>query len=228
MITDETFGDHVNCRRKAVLKAAGTSGMLHDIERIRSDLDGAYSRRALGVYLARYGEREIVSSPPSLEAAIEAGARIIIDATAMAGNVRSRIQLIEAAERAGVNGISSYVPVMFVRNDKVTLRDKLLLAFQAHALASVLGGLPAEARIIQGEEYRSRRVRIEPLIERVRELIEEIEVGLARDGPPTLILNGHCNECEFRCACRGIAETTDDLSLLRGLSRGHRTMFASP
>jgi hypothetical protein len=37
---------------------------------------------------------------------------------------------------------------VFVRNDKITQRDKLLLAFRAHALAAVLGTLPAGARII--------------------------------------------------------------------------------
>ena len=218
IITNETLINHLHCRRKAFLKAAGTPGELHDIERVRSDLDGAYIQRALEVYLARYVEREIVRSPPSLEAAIRFGPRIIVDATAAAGNVRSLIQLMERVEDGGGKGIPSYVPVMFVRNDKITQRDKLLLAFQAHALASVLGALPAQARIVHGEEYRALRVRIEPLVGQVRGLIEQIEADLRRDSPPTLTLNGHCNECEFRGACRGIAEATDDLSLLRGLS----------
>ena len=57
-------------------------------------------------------------------------------------------------------------PRMFIRNDKITQHDKLLIAFQAHALASVLGALPAEARIVHGEEYKVRRVKIEPLVVR--------------------------------------------------------------
>jgi predicted RecB family nuclease len=218
IITNETLINHVHCRRKAFLKAAGAPGEVHDIERVRSDLDGAYIQRALEVYLARYVEREIVRSPPSLEAAIRFGPRIIVDATAAAGNVRSLIQLMERVEDGAGKGTPSYVPVMFVRNDKITKRDKLLLTFQAHALDSMLGTLPTQARIVHGEEYRALRVRIEPLVGQVRGLIEQIEADLRRDSPPTLTLNGHCNECEFRGACRGIAEATDDLSLLRGLS----------
>jgi predicted RecB family nuclease len=218
MITDETFGNHLRCGRKAFLKATGQPGELHDIERVRIDLDGAYSRRALGDYLARYGERDIVCSPPSLEAVVGAGVRIIVDAAATAGNVQSRIQLLERAEHGGGTGRLSYVPVMFVRDDKITRRDKLLVAFQAHVLASVLGASPAEARIVHGEGYTARRVKIEPLAGQVRGLIEQIEADLRRDCPPTLTLNQHCNECEFRGACRGIAEATNDLSLLRGLS----------
>jgi len=218
IITNETLINHLHCRRKAFLKAAGTPGELHDIERVRTDLDGAYIQRALKVYLARYVEREIVRCPPSLEAVIRSCPRIIIDATVAAGNVRSLIQLTERVEDRGGKGTPSYVPVMFVRNDKITQRDKLLLTFQAHALATVLGTLPAQARIVHGKEYRALRVRIEPLVGQVRGLIEQIEADLRRDSPPTLSLNGHCNECEFRGACRGIAEATDDLSLLRGLS----------
>jgi predicted RecB family nuclease len=218
MITDRTFGDHLHCGRKAFLKAAGTPGEPHDIERVRTDLDGDYRRRALGDYLARYDERDIVRSPPSLEAAVAAGPRIIIDATTTAGSIQSQIQLMERVEHRGGEARASYVPVMFVRNDKVTQRDKLLLAFQAHVLTPVLGAPPTEARIVHGEEYRTLRVRIESLVGRVRGLIERIGADLGRDSLPTLTLNGHCNECEFRSACRGIAEATDDLSLLRGLS----------
>ncbi len=53
---------------------------------------------------------------------------------------------MERVEDGGGKGAPSYVPVMFVRNDKITQRDKLLLAFQAHALASVLGALPARGQ----------------------------------------------------------------------------------
>jgi predicted RecB family nuclease len=219
MITDKIFGDHLRCGRKAFLKAAGSPGEQHDIERVRNDLDVGYDRRALEGYLARYDKREIVHGPLSLDGSIESGTRMIVDAIATAGNLQTRIQLLERVEHRGGKGVSSYVPVMFVRADKIAQRDKLSIAFQAHVLASVLGGMPAEARFVIGEQYRIQRLGIAPLLERVRELIEQIEADLARTGPPMLTLNGHCNECEFRCVCRGIAEATDDLSLLRGLSR---------
>src|SRR5262249_14572055 len=217
IITNETLINHMHCRRKAFLKAAGTPGEPHDIERVQRDLDGAYIQRALEVYLARYAEREIVRSPPSLGAAIRSGPRIIVNATATAGDVRSLIQLLERVEDGGGEG-PPYIPVMFVPNEKITRRDKLLLAFQAHALASVLGALPAQGRIVHGEEHRTLRVRIEPLVGQVHGLIEQMGADLGREDTPTLTLNGHCGACEFRSPCRVIAEATDDLSLLRGLS----------
>src|SRR4051812_6025863 len=128
IITDQILINHLQCARKMFLKATGILGELHDFERVRIDLDVAYSRRALGVYLARYSEREILRSPPSLKEAIEADPRIIVDVTAAARNVESRIQLIERFERGGGNGVPSLVPVMFTRNDKITQRDKLQVA----------------------------------------------------------------------------------------------------
>src|SRR5262245_27224720 len=144
VITNETLINHLHCRRKAFLKAAGTPGEPHDIERVQRDLDGAYIQRVLEVYLARYAEREIVRSPPSLEAAIRSGPRIIVDAIATAGDVRSLIQLLERVEDGGGEG-SPYIPVMFVRNDKLTQRDKLLLAFQATPWPRCLGRYPPKA-----------------------------------------------------------------------------------
>jgi len=82
---------------------------------------------------------------------------------------------MERVEDGAGKGAPSYVPVMFARNDKITKRDKLLLTFQAHALDSMLGTLPIQARIVHGEEYRTLRVRIEPLVGQVRGLIEQIE-----------------------------------------------------
>src|SRR5262249_25401499 len=42
---------------------------------------------------------------------------------------------------------------------------------------------------------------------------------LQRGGePPRLMLNGHCQVCEFRQRCRKQAEDADDISLLGGLS----------
>src|SRR5262249_49151731 len=149
-----------------------------DIERVRIELDRAYSRRAMGAYLSPYGDRDISRSPPSLEAAIGGGSRIIVDATATAGNVQTRIRLMGRVEHGGGRNAPAYIPVLFVGTDKISQRDKLLLAFQAHALASVQGVLPIEARIIHGEGFRAARVRIEPLVERVRELIEQIEADL--------------------------------------------------
>jgi predicted RecB family nuclease len=219
MVTGETFGAHLHCGRKAFLKATGAAGVRHDIERVRTDLDGDYSRQALRDYLARYGEGDIVRSPPSLEAAVREGPRVIVDATATAGNVQSRVQLMERVEHQGKKAVPAYALVMFVRNGKITQQDKLRLAFQAHALTAVLGALPAGARIVYGEERRILKVKIEPLVGKVRGLIDQIEADLGRDSPPTLTLNGHCNECEYRATCRGVAEATDDLSRLRGLSR---------
>ena len=211
--------EHLQCDRKMFLKTAGTRGELHDIERVRIDLDRAYVQRAREVYLARYVEREIVRSPASLKEAIGAGPRIIIDSTTTADNVQSRIQMMQRVEPRTGTGVPAYVPVMFVPNSKITQGDKLLLAFQALAVSSVLGALPIEGWLVHGQEYKRLRVKVEPLVGRVHELIARIAADLGKRDPPTLTLNDHCHECEFLAVCRRAAEATDDLSLLRGLSR---------
>jgi hypothetical protein len=59
---------------------------------------------------------------------------------------------------------------------------------------------------------------LEPFIEQVRRLVPQIEAVTAGKDAPTLTLNRHCGECEFRGVCQSAAEGMDDLSLLRGMS----------
>ncbi len=62
------------------------------------------------------------------------------------------------------------------------------------------------------------RVRLDSLVEEVRRLVASIEADKKGEVVPILTLNRHCAACEFRNQCQAVAEQTDDLSLLRGLS----------
>jgi predicted RecB family nuclease len=219
VITNDIFLSHLNCERKAHLQAAGLSGERSDFEAVQLGLDRVYQQQALAAFLGRYGQAEILRDPPSLDAPLRGQHRVIVNATAEADGVRTRIHALERVGEAGSRNAPAYAPVLFVRNEKVTRRDKLLLAFNALALSAVQGGLPPVARIVHGSGQKVLRVKVEPLLGEVRKLLEEIRALRAEANPPRVTLNGHCNVCEFRTACRRVAEEADDLSLLRGMSQ---------
>ena len=112
-----------------------------------------------------------------------------------------------------------FAPVLFILNETVSPADKLLLAFNALVLFSVQGVLPPIGKIVHGSTYKVLKCKIEPLVGKVRKLVAEIRIAQTEGtAAPRVRLNGHCNVCEFRAACQRLAEETDDLSLLRGLS----------
>jgi predicted RecB family nuclease len=217
MITDRTFLSFLSCRRKAFLQTAGSPGEQPDIERVQVHLDALYRQRALETFLGAYQPSDVVVDPPSW-AAIRGAPRIIVSVTV--GNNDLQAQLHAAEQIAGQGGPSAatYAPVFFVRANHVTRSDKMLLAFQALALASVQGAVPPVAKLIHGDGRKVMKVKVEPLLGEVRRLLGEIRAAQAAPAAPRVTLNSHCSACEFRALCRQAAEASDDLSLLRGLS----------
>src|SRR5207245_471604 len=67
--------------------------------------------------------------------------------------------------------------------------------------------------------------RLSPEPRTAERLLREVEQ--ARDaGPPLLILNDHCQVCEFRRRCHEQAVREDNLSLLRGLGEKEVSGYA--
>src|SRR5947209_2230657 len=106
MISNEIFVSHLLCRRKAFLKQAGRSGEAAEVERVQAQLDKTYTRTALDWFLARHGAGEVLRDPPALDTALQSRARFIVGATARAGNLYSRLDLVERQEEESEEGAS--------------------------------------------------------------------------------------------------------------------------
>ena len=110
-------------------------------------------------------------------------------------------------------GAFYYVPVMFSANGKVSTEDRMVLAYKGHILESIQSRRPEFGRVIHGDIFI--KVRIVDQIEKARKIVADIKKGEAN--PPRLILNRHCQICEFASTCRIKAVEKDDLSLLAGI-----------
>src|SRR6266568_2743974 len=116
----------------------------------------------------------------------------------------------------------NFVPVLFLPWDKLDLSDSLLLCFGALALSQATGILADIGTLIYGDGHRHRTVRIGDHVVRTRHAIEAIRATrLSRELPP-LILNRHCDVCDFQPRCRGLAIEHDDLSLLTAMTDKER------
>jgi len=215
MISNEVFVSYLACRRKAFFKQAGQSGEKHDFEHVQVQLDKSYKDAGLDRFLSQRPKGKVVRAPDSLATAIESGAWFIVGATAQAGSISSRLDLVE---RLDGGEKPSYAPVLFLHNHKVTKDERLLLAFQALALSLVQGTVPVVGKIVCGSDHRLVRVRFDSLVGEVGQLVANIEADTKCEVAPTLTLNRHCSACEFRKDCQAVAEQTDELSLLRVLS----------
>src|SRR5262249_20333702 len=118
-------------------------------------------------------------------------------------------------------------PYRFQFANKVVKNDKLMLAFDALQLSAAVGRQVSLGKIIHGDGHVRLKVRLSSLTTEVRKRITEVTSLLSNDKPPDLVLNRHCNQCEFRERCRKVAMEKDELSLLSGMSEKERTKLHS-
>jgi predicted RecB family nuclease len=117
---------------------------------------------------------------------------------------------------------AQFIPYRFNFFNKVTKNDKLLLAFDALALAKIVGREVSFGKIVHGDRGNMLNVNLSALVREVQKHIANVTAILAESSPPELILNPHCKQCEFQARCHDVTKQKDDLSLLSGMSEKER------
>jgi predicted RecB family nuclease len=153
--------------------------------------------------------------------------QLAVDLHVEAGTIESRIHAVERLPPQGRCQPARFIPIRFTFFNKLTKDDRLMVAFDALALSEVLGRDVSLGKIIHGDKHASVKVKIPRLLPQARKISEKIAALLASASPPDLILNRHCEECEFRNRCRQRALEKDDLSPLGGMSAKERQKFRS-
>jgi predicted RecB family nuclease len=221
-ITDEIFRIFLNCEIKSYRKSLGDVGPQRElIEWERSRLDD-YKQKCLVKLRSNIAGYECLidaSSPQVLE---NSKHRLIVDCVLQTQGLQSHIHALERSTAPIKKKQSPFIPIRFFPNEKITKQDKLLLAFDALALATASGKMPQFGKIIHGSEQRVMKIELAGLLEMTKIVVSKITAQQASPTSPQLILNKHCTECEFQPQCRQIAIEKDELSLLSGISEKER------
>ncbi|MCF7847236.1 MAG: IS66 family transposase [Kiritimatiellales bacterium] len=141
--------------------------------------------------------------------------------------VESHIHAIERVPPDDKGKAVQCIPIRFIFINKLGKDDKLMLAFDAHALSKSLKRSIGLGKIIHGDKHATRRIKLPPLATEVQRSLTRISEILSSSSPPDLVLNRHCAECEFQSRCRRIAEEKDDLSLLARMNGKERKKLNS-
>jgi predicted RecB family nuclease len=115
-----------------------------------------------------------------------------------------------------------FVPILLSPWDKPSPSDSLLVCFGALALSQATGVLPDTGKLICGDGYCQRTVKIEKHVAQTRQIIDEIGTSWQGRTQPPLVLNRHCAVCDFQQRCRNLAIERDDLSLLTAMTSKER------
>jgi len=106
------------------------------------------------------------------------------------------------------NSINS--PVFITHKNKISKEDKALLAFRGLILERMQNRSQEYGLIIYGNQRKTTKVKIAKLVVEVRRTIEKVKTSI--EDPPQMIINQHCQICEFNESCREKAIKDDNLS----------------
>ena len=86
--------------------------------------------------------------------------------------------------------------------------------------------MPSSGIIWHGKECRTTRVRLNGDLRKTERLLREVKEMVNAQSPPKLMLNEHCQVCEFRQRCNNQAVQEDNISLLRGMGEKEIKRYA--
>jgi predicted RecB family nuclease len=222
VITDAIFAAFLNCETESYLKFSGGLDSSNEFIDWRREVTEDYRRRCRSQCRSIFPEQADFPQASSLEDLKNTNLRLVLDCTIETSQFRSRVDAFERVNRRSNEKYEGYIPIRFVPNEKLTRHDKLLLAFDALTLGEALGKAPPFGKIVHGAQQRIVKVKLATLFATVRSVIEKIFSQAEAHQPPQLILNKHCEECEFNSSCRQIALEKGDLSLLSRVNKLER------
>src|SRR5262249_36128593 len=121
----------------------------------------------------------------------------------------------------------NYVPVLYSASNKLDESDRLTICFGAMAVAQMTGTeLSRIGQIIFGDIGRTKQVNAsEHVVRKAKRTVDQLIKDCESDELRPIVLNKHCQICDFQARCRGIAVNREDLSLLATMTEMERQKF---
>jgi predicted RecB family nuclease len=215
-ITREVLEAYLHCRVKGHLKQTGEQGTCSDYEIVFGELRADVRRKAIERILNDPTGGKVIRNTPLTATAMKSGPTFVLDAIFENDVFALRIDGLRKVDGPSKLGNYHYVPMLFHDGGAVRKEQRLLLDLCGLLLSRVQGHTPGYGIVWHGQECRATKVRLSADPRKAERLLRDVQQTQVAE-PPQLVLNDHCQLCEFRGRCHEQAVQDDNLSLLRGL-----------
>jgi len=218
VITDQLLIDHLQCSSKSYLRLRGRSGPATEYSALCSRLDARY-RASASQWLAAQSATGGVSrfGGSRLEDRATADA-IILEAAGVADGLEANFDGLQRTPGDSRLGPYHYQPIRFCRHPQPNSAIRLLLAFDALILGHLQDVRPDIGILLCGPAFKRIRVHLSMHLDSLAAALKHLRIQSASEQEPPLMLNRHCNICEFKQLCRAKAVEADNLTLLSGMT----------
>jgi predicted RecB family nuclease len=217
VITREILQSYLLCKLKGHLKLMEERGTPSDYETLMTELRASLALGAAEKLAVRLGERDVARDTRITTAVLKQGTPLILRATIEADGVRVEIDGLKRMEGPSKLGDFHYVPILFAEVEKVRPDQRRLLELCGLLVGDLQEKQPSHGVIIHGKGLRISKIEFKSGPKAIRRIFEEVKALTSPGSPPDLLLNDHCQVCEYRQKCHLQAVSEDNLSLLRGM-----------
>lgn len=225
-ISREVVEGYLICKYRGHLLLNGSQGTPHDYQRVMAELQELHSAKARERLIHKRLKPPFPSPDDLANLDLHSGSRVILDPVIEDDQVAFRLDAVCRVEGRSALGDFHYIPVLFRQGETMGRLPKILLAVGGLILGKCQGTLPATGLVICGRECVIRTFRLSPLNQRTQKVLDEVEAMIGGKTVPRLILNDHCQQCQFRASCREQAIKADDLSLLGRITEKQLAKYA--
>jgi predicted RecB family nuclease len=216
-ISSDVLEGYLRCKFKGHLKLAGRQGTKCEFEAMLTGLRAEVRLKAIEAIIARHPGDQVARDVPLTTAVLRRGPQYILDGTFEDDSVALHLDGLKRAQGASKLGDFHYLPVLFHEGRQVKKEQKLLLEVYGVILSGIQGRVPAHGIIWHGPECKPARVELNPDHRRAERVLRDLREMAGTASSPRLLLNEHCQVCEFRERCHAQAVQEDNISLLRGM-----------
>jgi predicted RecB family nuclease len=217
-ITRDVLESYVFCKYKSYLKLLGQQGDTSDYERLRTALRHEVRLNAIDKIRVQHQEDQVVSNIVLTTSALAQGPLFVLGASIEDEQISLSLDGLKKVPGVSKLGQFLYIPMLFCEGQQVYKQHRLLLELHALFLPQYQGVAPSVGIIWHSRECKATTIHLNPDPRKAKQILIDLKTISSAETPPKLILNDHCQICEFRQRCHDQAVQEDNLSLLRGVS----------
>jgi len=209
---------YFKCKFKSHLYFIGEKGIRTDYEELIIETRAQLKLKTIHRLAQSNSESAFACDVTLTHKLLQQGAEYIFNGTASYSNLSLLFDGLKKVGSSSKITKNHYIPILISETENLDSDDKHLLSLYGLVLSDIQSATVREGLFIHGRTLKNTVVKINPSDRITSRILQEINDIQNNTYLPQLILNNHCQVCEFRHRCIQQATSEDNLSLLHGMT----------
>ena len=196
-----------------------------EYDRLQKRLDDRFYALARSCLSERFQKGDVLTVPRLNRSVLSQGYLLLLDTTVTCDRMSCVMHALRRSISTSDEKSTYYEPVLFCRHDRVGQMQKSSLAFAAMVIGLFQGRIPEHGSLLHGHDLSLSRLSLCSCLQGIQQILQDLKQLVESSDSTPLVLNTHCEICEFKEYCRTKAIEDDNLSLLSGMRHSQIKLY---